>query len=87
MKKIDAFVDKLFDNVGGKIKGLARVLLILGTVISVLAGFILVAGDFATIGIPVLLLGPLLSLISAWFLYGFGEIVENTSAINRNTAE
>lgn len=36
-------------------------------------------------GICILLLGPVLSWILSWALYGFGELIEKTCAIERNT--
>lgn len=36
---------------------------------------------FLILGLPIMLAGPLVSLISAWFLYGFGELIDKVCKI------
>ena len=74
----------MFDNIGGKIKGLAKVLFWLEAIAAVIVGFVLVEG---TEGLSLLfaIAGVLVAWISAWFLYGFGEIIEKLCDIERNT--
>lgn len=74
----------MFDNIGGKIKGLAKVLFWLQVIAAVIVGIVLVEDTeglsllFALAGVPV-------AWISAWFLYGFGEIIDKLCDIERNT--
>lgn len=76
----------MFKNIGGKIKGLASVIAWLGIIVSVVTGVIYMATAFDGVGIGflILVLGSLVSWISSWLLYGFGELIENTSKIAKN---
>ena len=84
----------MFNNIGGKIKGLAKVLCWVGIIVSVLVGILLIASpsggsgysgftDSATIvlGILTIIVGSISSWVGSFVLYGFGELVENSSAI------
>ena len=84
----------MFNNIGGKIKVLAKVLCWVGIIVSVLVGIILIASaaggsgysgftDSATIvlGILTIIVGSISSWVGSFVLYGFGELVENSSAI------
>lgn len=76
----------MFDNIGGKIKGLASILTWIGIVASVIIGIIFIAdGDGG--GILIMILGSLTSWLSSLLLYGFGELIENTSTIAQNTSK
>ncbi len=77
----------LFENAGGKIKGLAWVSFWSGVAVSIIFCVILFAIDLTLswIGILIIICGPLISLILSLFTYGFGEIVENTTEIRKNT--
>ena len=78
------FLDNLFDNVGEKLQSLAKILFFLAVIGFIILAIIMFvqAGDsyfgedtYITVGFVYLICGPIASLISAWFLYGFGEIV------------
>lgn len=79
----------MFSNIGGKIKGLAKVICIVGMAISVVAGIVMIGfvsssynGDTMTVmGCVVMIVGPLVSWIGSFFAYGFGELIENTTVI------
>ena len=71
----------MFDNIGAKIKKLAEIITIGGIIVSVLIGTM--SGDFR--GIVIALLGSLGSWISSFVLYGFGELIEKVTAIEKNT--
>ena len=81
----------MFDNVGGKIKTLATVSFAVETIVSIIAGIVLVCCGFVDyyvlifIGIGAMLVGPVIALITNWFLYGFGELIEKTCEIAQNT--
>jgi len=74
----------MFDNIGGKIKGLAKVLFWLQVIAAVIVGFVLV-GDTEGLSLLFTLAGVPVASISAWFLYGFGEIIDKLCDIERNT--
>jgi|GEM_PF-4731343 len=78
----------MFGNMGNKIKMLAKVVAWIGIIFSCLIGFILfvegmdyeesgmILGGFFMAGI-----GSLVSWISSFVLYGFGQIVDNTDKL------
>ncbi len=86
----------MFNNIGGKIKTLAKVLCWLGIIISVLSGIGIMVGGGAgqltvngsasgvpgvLVGILVIVIGCLASWIGSFFAYGFGQLIENSDAI------
>ena len=68
----------MFNNIEKKIKGLAKVLFIVGMLVSILLGIIFIATDMVVVGLVLIFVGLPLSLISSWLIYGFGELIENT---------
>lgn len=85
----------MYDNIGRKIKGAAKFIAWLGIISSVLIGIIIIGmsldEDHSTannlgIGVGVLLGGSFFSWISSWFIYGFGELIDKTNQIVKNTA-
>ncbi len=81
-----------YDNIGNKIKSLAWVIFLIESVGSILAGFILleIALDekeswMVLAGLAIMISGPVISWISTWVLYGFGEIIDKLCEIERNT--
>jgi len=85
----------MYKNIGVKIKFLAQVIAVAGVFGSALIGFILI-GQGANAyngealvgwGVGVLLGGSLVSWIGSWFMYGFGELIQKTTEIARNTAK
>ena len=83
----------MYNNIGKKIKGLAKGTFIAEAVAAIITGFILfVTGldswehrDLALVGPLVIALGPIVAWVSSWLLYGFGELVDKTCDIERNT--
>lgn len=73
----------MFDNVGSKIKGLASFFCWGGIIASIIGGIILIGLDEDLIfaGIAVIVIGSLLSWVSSFVLYGFGELVANSAII------
>ena len=88
----------MFDNIGGKIKGLAKVICWIGIIISVIVGIILLANStidygkgifggkqtdplMVAAGLGVMIVGSLFSWLGSFVLYGFGQLVENSSSI------
>lgn len=66
----------MFTDPGKKIKILAKVLFAVITVINVILAFVF--GTYTPIFWPLLLGGPVFAYISSLFIYGFGQLIENT---------
>lgn len=79
----------MFDNVGSKIKGLASFFCWGGIIASIIGGIILIGLDEDLIfaGIAVIVIGSLLSWVSSFVLYGFGELVANSAIIAGKRAD
>ncbi len=84
----------MFDNIGKKIKSLANVLCwvgIIAYVIAAIAMFVIAADNpwdaehYVPIGFAFLIVGPLSSWISSFFMYGFGELIDKACEIEENT--
>ena len=73
----------MWNNIGKKLKGLAIVVFIIEALASVITGLLLIEETDA--GIILLLAGPLAAWISSWMLFGFGELVDKVTDIERNT--
>ena len=81
----------MFNNIGGKIKKLAIILCILGMIGSIVYAIICFTTssryqDLTLIGVLILVLGCLMSWISSFFVYGFGELIERTVSIDEQLA-
>lgn len=86
----------MFENIGKKIKILAKVICyfgILGFVIAAIVLFVMSSDmmyggeTLVGIGFTLLILGPLFSWISSFFMYGFGELIDNSNIIKKNLAK
>ncbi len=80
----------MYENIGGKIKGSAIAVFIIGAVISIIAGIAALSGrenNGEINGIILLIVGPVAAWISSWSLYAFGELVENSQINAENTTE
>lgn len=77
----------MYDNIGGKIKGLAKAIFITETISAVISGIALMASDedMIPVGLLVMVVGPLVAWVSSWLLYGFGELIDKACDIERNT--
>ncbi len=73
----------MYSNIGGKIKVFAKVIACIGVVICIIYGFVMLVSmeGMALIGLLIMTVGSLLSWLSSLVLYGFGELVENSSII------
>ena len=73
----------MFDNVGSKIKALASFFCWGGIIASVIGGIIVITldEDLVWTGLAVIIIGSLLSWVSSFVLYGFGELVVNSAII------
>ena len=74
----------MFSNIGGKIKTLAKIIFAVEAVIIVIWAFKLLFSEYEEVrltGLIVLVVGLLVSWISSWFLYGFGELIETNQLL------
>lgn len=73
----------MFNNVGGKIKAVAKVTAWIGIAICVIYGFVMLVSveDMALVGLLIMTVGSLASWISALVLYGFGHLIENSEIL------
>ena len=77
----------MYNNIGRKIKGMAKVIFAILAFFFILMGTSLLnAGADAIEGLGVILivLGPVFAWVSSFLLYGFGELVEKVCNIERN---
>lgn len=70
----------MFNDIGGKLKGLAKVTTILGIISSVLSGIVQMF-DQPLVGILTMVLGSVLFWISSFTIYGLGQLIENTDEL------
>ena len=78
----------MYNNIGGKIKGLAFGTFLFEAIGSFITGIVLTTiglldGDTTLLlsGFLTLLLGPVVAWVSSWLLYGFGQLISNTDDI------
>lgn len=92
----------MFNNIGGKIKTVAKVLCWIGIVGSVIGGiaFMIAGGSVSQygyyrsgatggsflVGLLIALVGALASWIGSFLLYGFGELIDVSKAIENKLA-
>ena len=76
----------MYDNIGKKIKVLAVVSCIIVAITAFIMGIVLMATseDLILLGLLVMLGGPVVSWISSWILYGYGELIEKACNIDYN---
>ena len=61
-----------FDNVGGKIKGWAKLVFVVEAIAAVIVGLVTV-NTSALAGLLVIIVGPVVAWISSWLMYGYGN--------------
>lgn len=73
----------MFDNIGGKIKNLAVVICWVGIILSIIIGISLMGllEEIGFVGIIVMIVGSLFSWIGSFFMYGFGQLIENSDKL------
>ena len=87
----ESAIDGLYTNIGRKIKTWAKVFFVLGAIASdAIAIFMLFAAKrggipFVVSALLLSVLGPVAAWISSLPLYAFGELVDKTSANEKNT--
>ena len=78
------FFKNLFENVGGKLKTLAMIYSVIGIVVSIIGCIILFAEELVGAGFLVLIFGPIVSVITSYGLYAYGELTENSNIIAKH---
>ncbi len=78
-------MNKLYENIGGKIKSFAKASFVVEAIGAIITGLVLLVDTEEVIYLLVLLGGPIVAWVSSWLLYGFGEIIDRLCAIDRNT--
>ena len=83
----------MFEDVGTKIKSLAKTFCCWGIILSIILAIVTfyladeyyrVEEIYYTLGVVLLVLGPLASWINSLILYGFGELIEKVCYIDRH---
>ena len=80
-------LDLLFDNVGLRLKILAKVLFVIEALGAVIAGLVYLfkLGIYGWWGFLIAVLGPIFALFSSYVLYALGEIANDTAIIRRRS--
>lgn len=76
----------MFEDVGNKLKFLAKIVFGVNIIIAIILGLIVMSGSGNfLLGLLVMAVMFLTSVISAWFLYAFGELIDRTNEVEANT--
>ncbi len=80
---IDIIMEKLYHNIGRKIKIFAVWSAIIEAVGAVITGIVLLSSDadFLPWALLTIFFGPVVAYVNTWFLYAFGELVESCHQI------
>lgn len=76
----------MFEYIGIKIMSLAKVMAWIGIVVSIIVGLMLLAND-SILGMIVMALGSLMSWVSSFVLYGFGQLIDDVSVLKQKALE
>ena len=77
-------LDSSYENIGGKIKGLAKWTFIVGACCVIFAGISLLfrlGFEDGWWALFIIFFGPIIPWVSSWSLYAFGQLVEDTHKI------
>ena len=75
----------MYDNIGGKIKGLAKATFIVEAIAAIIVGIVLGVETEESWCALIIFCGPIVAWVSSWLLYGFGEIIDTLCDIEHNT--
>lgn len=81
----------MYKNIGKKIKILATISFVLNSIGFIIGGIVFMTDVHGTAlasitGIAIILFGPIVAWIGSWLVYGFGELIDKTAEIARNTS-
>ena len=71
----------MFKDIGKKIKVVAKVYTWIGIIGGAICGIVLLAFKIIIPGIIVLIVAPIISWLSMFTLYGFGQLIDNSDII------
>lgn len=72
----------MYENIGKKIKIVAVVIALIGTCVSFCYGLIMLFDSVrVAFAILTMLIGPFISWVSSFVLYGFGQLIENSDKL------
>lgn len=75
----------MYNNIGGKIKSLAKSAFFVEAIASIIAGIVFFIDNEPFLGLISIIAGPLVAWVSSWLLYGFGELIDKVTEIACNT--
>ena len=75
----------MYDNIGKKIKMLAKASFIVEAIAAIVVGLIIWIDTTDWWYALIVFCGPIVAWVSSWLLYGFGELIDKVSDIERNT--
>ncbi len=67
----------MYNNIGKKIKTVAKAAGYVGTIVSMIVGYITLPYG----GFLIFIFGPIVSWLSTFLIYGFGQLIENTDVL------
>lgn len=74
----------MFENIGGKIKGVSKLLCWIGIIASNTFGILMVGTGqelAVVVGLVIMILGSLMFWIGSFVFYGFGQLIENSDIL------
>lgn len=71
----------MYRNIGKKIKEVAKLQALVGILASIMIGILYAITSILISGILIIVIGSILSWVSSFVLYGFGELVDNSQKI------
>jgi hypothetical protein len=74
-------LDFLYDDIGGKIKRMAKWIFIVETIGAIVTGLAMAIDSGEGGYILISVFGPMIAWVSSWLLYAFGELVEDVHTI------
>ena len=81
-------MDNLFNNIGEKLKEIAKGIFIFSVILSILAGIITFIVSPSIELIIYVIIGAVVGLVATWInaclIYGFGEIIDRLREISEN---
>lgn len=76
----------MFENIEEKLKAIANIFTVIGFIASIISGIVCWVNHIGfLVGLIILVVGCLFSWAGGCLLYGFGELIESTKAIERAT--
>lgn len=76
----------VYENIGGKIKTLAKAIFFVEALASIIAGIVVIVETEEAWGLLIILGGCIIGWVSSWIVYGFGEIIDKLTEIAYNTS-